>query len=119
MLAGRRAGRLSRARAGFRLRAWPCSQTWTSDLEGGRRLAEDAIASGAALRALEQLMQAQGGDPRVAEAPWDVLEAAPVVLAVPAPRAGAVARCGALAIGRAACGWALDGSARRTRSTTP
>jgi thymidine phosphorylase len=31
-----------------------------------------------------------------------VLEAAPVVLAVPAPRAGAVARCGALAIGRAA-----------------
>ena len=38
----------------------------------------------------------------LAEEPWSVLEAAPVVLAVPAPRAGAVARCGALAIGRAA-----------------
>jgi pyrimidine-nucleoside phosphorylase len=72
------------------------------DLESGRRLAEEAIASGAGRRALEQLVQAQGGDPRLAEEPWSVLESAPVVLAVPAPRAGAVARCGALAIGRAA-----------------
>jgi pyrimidine-nucleoside phosphorylase len=72
------------------------------ELEAGRRLAEEAIASGAALRALEQLLEAQGGDPRLAERPWDVLEAAPVVLAVPAPRSGAVAHCGALAIGRAA-----------------
>ena len=72
------------------------------ELEAGRRLAEEAIASGAALRALERLVEAQGGDPRLAERPWDVLEAAPVVLAVPAPRGGAVARCGALAIGRAA-----------------
>ena len=72
------------------------------DLEAGRRLAEDAIASGEALRALERLLEAQGGDPRLAERPWDVLEAAPVVLAVPAPRAGSVAHCGALAIGRAA-----------------
>ncbi|MDX6630559.1 MAG: pyrimidine-nucleoside phosphorylase [Gaiellales bacterium] len=71
------------------------------DLEAGRSLAEDAIASGAALRALERLVEAQGGDPRLAERPWDVLEAAPVVLAVPAPRTGAIARCGALAIGRA------------------
>jgi pyrimidine-nucleoside phosphorylase len=70
------------------------------DLEAGRSLAEDAIASGAALRALERLVEAQGGDPRLAERPWDVLEAAPVVLAVPAPRTGAIARCGALAIGR-------------------
>ena len=50
-------------------------------LEAGRRLAEEAIASGAALRALERLLEAQGGDPRLAERPWDVLEAAPVVLA--------------------------------------
>jgi pyrimidine-nucleoside phosphorylase len=72
------------------------------DLHAGRRLAEEAVVSGAALRALERLVEAQGGDPRLAERPWDVLEAAPVVLAVPAPRAGSVARCGALAIGRSA-----------------
>ena len=71
-------------------------------LEEGRRLAEEAIASGEAVRALERLVEAQGGDPRLAERPWDVLEAASVVIAVPAPRAGAVAHCGALAIGRAA-----------------
>jgi pyrimidine-nucleoside phosphorylase len=72
------------------------------DLERGRRLAEDAIASGEALRALERLLEAQGGDPRLAERPWDVLERAPVVVAVPAARAGTIARCGARAIGRAA-----------------
>ena len=58
------------------------------DLEAGRRLAEDAIASGEALRALERLVEAQGGDPRLAERPWDVLEAAPVVLARAGPARG-------------------------------
>ncbi len=72
------------------------------DLFEGRRLAEETVASGAAMRALEQLVEAQGGAPRVAERPWEVLETAPVIVAVPAPRAGSVARCGALAIGRAA-----------------
>jgi pyrimidine-nucleoside phosphorylase len=72
------------------------------DLDGGRRLADEAIASGAALRVLERLVEAQGGDPRLAERPWDVLAVAPVVVAVSAPRAGHVERCGALAIGRAA-----------------
>ncbi len=72
------------------------------DLFEGRRLAEVAVASGAALRSLEQLVEAQGGAPRLAERPWEVLETAPVIVAVAAPRAGWVARCGALAIGRAA-----------------
>jgi pyrimidine-nucleoside phosphorylase len=72
------------------------------ELDAGRRLAEEAIASGAALRALERLLEAQGGDPRLAERPWDVLEVAPVVQAVPAPRTGSIERCGALAVGRAA-----------------
>ncbi len=72
------------------------------DLYAGRRLAEDAVASGSALRALERLVEAQGGDPRLAERPWEVLELAPVVVAVASPRPGYVARCGALAIGRAA-----------------
>jgi pyrimidine-nucleoside phosphorylase len=70
--------------------------------EEGRRLAEEAIASGAALRALEQLVEAQGGDPRVAGKPFETLELAPVARGVPAPRSASVARCGALAIGRAA-----------------
>ena len=70
--------------------------------EEGRRLAEEAIASGAALRALEQLVEAQGGDPRVAEKPFEMLELAPVTRGVLAPRAASVERCGALAIGRAA-----------------
>jgi pyrimidine-nucleoside phosphorylase len=73
-----------------------------SDLYQGRRRAEQAVASGEALRTLERLVEAQGGDPRVAARPWDVLEAAPVVHPVPAPRSGWVARCGALAVGRAA-----------------
>ena len=72
------------------------------DLFEGRKLAEEAVASGRALRALEQLVEAQGGAPRLAERPWEVLEKAPVIVAVPAPRPGWVARCGALAIGRAA-----------------
>jgi thymidine phosphorylase len=72
------------------------------DLEAGRRLAERAVSSGEALRALERLLEAQGGDPRLAERPWDVLEPAPVVVEVRAPRSGSVSRCGALAIGRAA-----------------
>src|SRR6185369_6600987 len=57
---------------------------------------------GVDLEAGRRLVEAQGGDPRLAERPWDVLEAAPVVLTVSAPRSGAVAHCGALAIGRAA-----------------
>jgi pyrimidine-nucleoside phosphorylase len=72
------------------------------DLFEGRRLAEEAVASGQALRVLERLVEAQGGAPRVAERPWEVLETAPVIVGVPSPRAGWVARCGALAIGRAA-----------------
>ncbi len=58
------------------------------DVDEGRRRAEEAIASGEALRALERLVEAQGGDPRLAERPWAVLERAPVVVAVAAPRAG-------------------------------
>ena len=85
-----------------RQRAWRCSPTSASSSKPGGGWREEAIASGAALRALERLLEAQGGDPRLAERPWDVLEAAPVVLAVPAPRSGSIERCGALAIGRAA-----------------
>ncbi len=72
------------------------------DFFEGRRLAEIAVSSGEALRALERLVEAQGGNPRLAERPWEILETAPVVVAVAATRAGSVLRCGALPIGRAA-----------------
>ena len=68
----------------------------------GRRRAEAAIGSGAALAMAERWIEAQGGDPRAASDPWSVLERAPLEAEVPASRGGYVARCGALAIGRAA-----------------
>jgi pyrimidine-nucleoside phosphorylase len=72
------------------------------DEREGRRRAADAISSGSAVEVAERWIEAQGGDPRVAGDPWSVLERAPVELDVPAPRAGSIAACGALAIGRAA-----------------
>jgi len=68
----------------------------------GRRRAERAIASGAALAMAERWIEAQGGDPRCASDPWSVFERAPIEAEVPAPRGGHVSACGALAIGRAA-----------------
>ena len=96
-----RPGRLPRARARLG-RAHGGALRPRRRLFEGRRLAENAVSSGEALRALERLVEAQGGDPRLAERPWEVLETAPVVVAVAAPRAGSVMRCGALPIGRAA-----------------
>jgi pyrimidine-nucleoside phosphorylase len=73
----------------------------------GRTRAESAVADGSAVARYEQWVQAQGGDP--AE---DALPRAPVVLTVPAPRAGHVARLGAIRIGTAA----LElGAGRRTK----
>jgi pyrimidine-nucleoside phosphorylase len=68
----------------------------------GRRRAEDAITSGAAVAMAERWIEAQGGDPRCVRDPWSVLERAPVEAEVAAPRSGYVSGCGALAIGRAA-----------------
>jgi pyrimidine-nucleoside phosphorylase len=72
----------------------------------GRRLAEEAIRSGAALERWEAWIRAQGGDPRA------TLETAPVQLVVPAPADGVLVELDALAVGRAA---ALLGAGRRTK----
>jgi pyrimidine-nucleoside phosphorylase len=78
------------------------------DLDEGRRRAQGVVADGSALAAYERWVSAQGGDPGVA-----VLPTAPFVREVLAPRGGAVARLGALAIGIAA----LDlGAGRRTKA---
>ena len=77
------------------------------DLEGGRRLAEDAVEDGSATAAYERWIRAQGGDPDPA-----VLPTAPVVREVVAPHDGVVVRLGALAVGNAA----LElGAGRRTK----
>jgi pyrimidine-nucleoside phosphorylase len=72
-----------------------------SDLEvghrEGRRLAEEAVANGAALAAYERWVRAQGGDPDEAALPR-----APVVREVIAPAAGVVQRLAALPVGVAA-----------------
>jgi pyrimidine-nucleoside phosphorylase len=77
------------------------------DLAEGRRLAEEAMTSGAARETYERWIRAQGGDPEL-----DALPRAPVVREVVAQRAGIVTRLGALPIGIAA----LElGGGRRTK----
>jgi thymidine phosphorylase len=63
----------------------------------GRRRAEEALASGAALELYERWVRAQGGDPAV-----EALPVAPVVRAVPAPGDGFVQGIAATAIGETA-----------------
>jgi pyrimidine-nucleoside phosphorylase len=72
------------------------------DEDEGRRRAQSAIGSGSAVAMAERWIEAQGGDPHAASAPWSVLERAPLDVDVVAPRSGHVSACGALAIGRAA-----------------
>ena len=81
----------------------------------GRRRAEQAIASGEAVRALERWIEAQGGDPRIAAAPWSVMERAPVVRTVAVPAGGHVVRVGARAIAQAA----MELGAGRARKSDP
>jgi pyrimidine-nucleoside phosphorylase len=66
-------------------------------LDEARTRAEAAVADGSALTAYERWIRAQGGDPDPG-----VLPQAPVVLEVAAPREGAVASLGAIAVGVAA-----------------
>jgi pyrimidine-nucleoside phosphorylase len=73
----------------------------------GRRRAEDAVATGAALDAYERWIRAQHGDPAL-----DRLPIAPIVRPVPSPRAGAVGSLGAIRIGLAAL---RLGAGRRTK----
>ena len=72
------------------------------DAAEGRARARRAIASGAAARAMERWIEAQGGDPKLVEHPWDVLGRAPELIEVHALADGTIERCSALAIGRAA-----------------
>ena len=70
------------------------------DESAARALLGEKLASGAALGIFARMVEAHGGDPRVADAPEKVLPRAPAVLDVPAPRGGTVARADADGIGR-------------------
>jgi pyrimidine-nucleoside phosphorylase len=67
------------------------------DHDEGRRRAEEALASGAALEAYELWIEAQGGNPSL-----DALPKAPVIRPVPAPETGFVQRIATTAVGEAA-----------------
>jgi pyrimidine-nucleoside phosphorylase len=67
------------------------------DVEEGRRRAQEAMTNGTALEAYERWIRAQGGDPDLS-----LLDTAPVVKEVAAPRGGVVTGLGALAVGIAA-----------------
>jgi pyrimidine-nucleoside phosphorylase len=77
------------------------------DEHEGRRRAEEAVVNGTAFDAYERWIRAQGGD-----ADLELLPRAPVVRSVAAPRAGSVARLGAIKIGIAALHL---GAGRRTK----
>ncbi len=70
------------------------------DDESARARVEHALASGHALETFLRMIEAQGGDPRIAE-DYDLLPLAPDVERFTAPRDGYVARLRAEALGRA------------------
>ncbi|MGH9052227.1 MAG: thymidine phosphorylase [Acidimicrobiia bacterium] len=72
-----------------------------ADREGARARLEQAVRSGRALEKLAQVVEAQGGDPRVVEDPGR-LPRAPETEELVAPRGGYVTECDALLIGLAA-----------------
>ena len=76
---------------------------------------ERALDGGEALAVFARMVEAQGGDPRVADDPWSVLPRAPVVRPIPAPRDGVVATIEAEEIGRAG----VDLGAGRHRKGDP
>ncbi|HYU57170.1 MAG TPA: thymidine phosphorylase [Actinomycetota bacterium] len=110
-LRGERRGRLTDlavAFAGAALRS-------LDGAEDGEVRAATALRDGTALSAFARMVEAQGGDPGVADDPWSVLPRAPVVLPIEAPRGGVLAAVDAEEIGRAA----VDLGAGRVRKGDP
>lgn len=82
------------------------------DADEGARKIEAVLDDGSALAVFRRLVEAQGGDPRAVDEPEAVLPRARGRIAVPAPRAGAVASVAADQIGVAAL---VLGAGRRTK----
>jgi pyrimidine-nucleoside phosphorylase len=70
--------------------------------ERARARATEALSSGKALEAFARMVEAQGGDPRVAQRPWDVLPRSPVRMPIVAMTGGFLAGVDAEALGWAA-----------------
>jgi len=79
--------------------------------EGQARIAH-ALDDGSALAVFRRVVQAQGGDPAVCDAPERVLPQAARQVTIPAPRTGVIAGLEANAIGMAAL---VLGAGRRTK----
>ena len=73
-----------------------------SDPDAGAARLAALLDDGSALERFRRFVAAQGGDPRVADAPDELLPRAPLSLDLPSPSAGYVAAIDALAIGEAA-----------------
>ncbi|MCL6429540.1 MAG: thymidine phosphorylase [Anaerolineae bacterium] len=71
------------------------------DLSAARELARAALRSGRALARLREMIECQGGDPRVVDDPWGVLPRAPISAPVLAPKEGYVAELDAERVGLA------------------
>jgi pyrimidine-nucleoside phosphorylase len=99
VLAGRERGRLRELAVLFAARA--LTELTALPPREARHRAERALDDGSALERFAALVEAQGGDPRVADDPWSVLERAPVVRPIPAPGDGFLSVVDADAIGRA------------------
>ena len=78
--------------------------------EEGEKLASEAIASGAALRKLREMIEAQGGDPRVTEDD-SLFGEAPIKKEIPAKKSGYISSMDTEAIGKASL---LLGAGRNT-----
>ncbi len=113
ILRGRPGGRLLQLVLAFATEA--LVRLTGSSPEEARSRAERALADGAALERFRRMVEAQGGDPRVADDPWAVLPRAPVVVPIVAQASGTLAAVEAEEIGRAS----VDLGAGRRRKGDP
>jgi pyrimidine-nucleoside phosphorylase len=92
------------------LAAWMLHLGGLGSLDGARMKVRDALHSGAGLRKLEEIIEAQGGDPRVC-GDLSLLPRASEEVPLRAPRDGRVSRIACHAVGQAAM---LLGAGRET-----
>jgi pyrimidine-nucleoside phosphorylase len=113
VLRGERPGRLTELAVAFGAAARSILLDVPGEQAGAD--AEEAISSGRALETFGRMIEAQGGDPRVVDDPWEVLPRAPVVVPIPAPGDGWLEAVEAEEIGRAA----VELGAGRARKADP
>jgi pyrimidine-nucleoside phosphorylase len=100
VLAARAGGRLRELAVVFATRA--ITELDGTDPAVATARAEHALDDGSALERFAAMVEAQGGDPAVAEEPWSVLARAPVLMPIEPARSGHLAAVDAEAVGRAA-----------------